>query len=157
DLQKRIKEGHPLPIGSACDWARQTALGLQHIHERGLVHRDVKPLNLLLSKQGLVKLVDLGLARLRTVTTTQTLQGTVQGSMMGTPDYIAPEQIVDASSVDTRADIYSLGCTLYHLLAGQPPFPGNDGRLKLRCHLGDEPVPLEQLRHDVRSEERRVG
>jgi serine/threonine-protein kinase len=150
DLHRRLKDAHPLPIALVCDWIRQTALALQHVAERGMVHRDVKPMNLLLSTQGVVKLLDLGLARPRQLAeTADSPQATRQGSMMGTPDYVAPEQIADASSVDIRADIYSLGCTLYHLLAGCVPFKGDDLRGKLRCHLADEPEAIERLRPDV--------
>src|SRR5207247_1772048 len=112
DLAKLLQESGPLPIEQACDYVRQAALGLQHAYERRLVHRDIKPSNLLLTAKGLVKVLDMGLARLRepadgNVTSHLTAEGTV----MGTPDYMAPEQGEDASAVDIRADIYSLGCT----------------------------------------------
>ncbi len=150
DLHQRIGQGHPLPIPVVCDWVRQAALALQHVSERGMVHRDVKPMNLLLSMQGVVKLLDLGLARQRQLAAPiDAPQATRQGSMMGTPDYVAPEQIADASSVDIRADIYSLGCTAYHLLTGSPPFKGDDLRHKLRCHIVEEPELVERLRPDI--------
>jgi serine/threonine protein kinase/WD40 repeat protein len=150
DLHRRIKDGHPLPITHVCDWVRQAAQALQHVAERGMVHRDVKPMNLLLSTTGVVKLLDLGLARARQLTeSVASPQATRQGSMMGTPDYVAPEQIGDASSVDIRADIYSLGCTLYHLLAGSVPFKGDDLRKKLSAHLAEEPEAIERSRPDV--------
>ena len=130
DLGKLVKQQGPLPVALACDCIRQAALGLQHAHEQGMVHRDIKPSNLLLARPqgsqagGVVKLMDLGLARLRSDDTKEMTQ---TGAVMGTADYIAPEQAADASRADVRADIYGLGCTLYFLLAGQPPFPGRHG------------------------------
>ena len=145
DLHRLLQQAQPLPVGRVCDWVRQAALALQHVADCGMVHRDVKPSNLLLTTRGVVKLLDLGLARPRPVQR-QGGDATRAGLMMGTPDYIAPEQIADAGSVDIRADLYSLGCTLYHLLAGRVPFPVEDGAAKLRCQLGAEPQPVEQLR-----------
>jgi tRNA A-37 threonylcarbamoyl transferase component Bud32 len=121
DLAAIVKRGGPLGVREACEVIRQAAVGLEHIHEQGLVHRDIKPSNLMLTPQGIVKILDLGLARLRD----ETAGGeslTRSGQTMGTPDYIAPEQAIDAGRVDIRADLYSLGCTLYYLLLGQPPF-----------------------------------
>ena len=113
----------PLPIADACELVRQTAIGLQYIHENGLVHRDIKPSNLMLTPQGQVKILDLGLALLASQQTPGK-ELSLNGLVMGTPDYIAPEQAGDSHSVDIRADIYSLGCTLYHLLTGRTPFSG---------------------------------
>src|SRR5436309_1596908 len=101
DLARLVKGSGPLPVTQACDYARQAALGLQHAHERGLVHRDVKPSNLLVTPGGVVKLLDMGLARLhgrgeRERGLTQT------GQVIGTPDYLAPEQALDARSADIR-------------------------------------------------------
>jgi serine/threonine protein kinase len=150
DLHRLVQKSGPLPVGLACEYARQAAMGLQHAHERGLVHRDVKPSNLQVTAQGTaVKILDMGLAR------SQTAGGNAGGgltqsrSMMGTPDFIAPEQIADASRVDVRADIYSLGCTLYFLLAGRPPFPVEAWEEKLVCHKKVEPELIEQVRPDV--------
>jgi serine/threonine protein kinase len=163
DLARFVKKHGPLPVERACDYIRQAALGLQHAFERGLVHRDIKPHNLLLtqtsgdgaSSVALVKILDMGLARLSesaeedTATSTMTKEGTV----MGTVDYMAPEQALDAHTADTRADLYSLGCTLYFLLTGQVPFPGGSAMEKLLRHQNQQPTPLEQLRpnipHDV--------
>src|SRR6516165_8352429 len=138
DLAKRLKQQGPLPVDAACDYVRQAALGLQHAHERGLIHRDIKPANLLLTggtgpQPAIIKLLDLGLARLQRkgeadLTAVLTPVGAVT---MGTPDYLAPEQAIDFHHVDIRADIYGLGCTLFYLLTGQPPFPGGSLAQKL--------------------------
>lgn len=149
---------HGLPVVDACEIGRQTALGLEHAHAKGLVHRDLKPSNLMLTTAGLVKILDLGLARLREGPSIQETAGTVgrnseqftfAGSTMGTPDYQAPEQWLHAHDVDIRADLYSLGCTLYHLLAGQPPFAdyGIDGKKK--AHLAAMPPLIRERRPDV--------
>ena len=118
DLAKITKAVAPIGIADACELVRQTAVGLQYIHENGLVHRDIKPSNLMLTRQGQVKILDLGLALLDPHQTTGK-ELTSNGLAMGTPDYIAPEQAGDSHRVDIRADIYSLGCTFYHLLAGR--------------------------------------
>ncbi|OAI48954.1 hypothetical protein AYO44_06615 [Planctomycetaceae bacterium SCGC AG-212-F19] len=161
DLGKLVKQGGPLPVHQACEYIRQTALGLQHAHERGLVHRDIKPHNLIVSRrEALVKVADLGLARLpRTGNdeVTAALSG-AKGTgtltpenafMMGTADYLAPEQALDFHKADIRADIYSLGCTFYFLLTGQPPFPGKTLAEKLLKHQQAEPPPLEKIRSDL--------
>ncbi len=112
-----VKTRGPLPVANAASYAHQAVLGLQHAHEHGMVHRDIKPGNLMLSRQGnraVVKVLDFGLAKVsREVPADGAL--TYEGQMLGTPDFIAPEQRVDARSADIRADIYSLGCTLYYL------------------------------------------
>ncbi len=152
DLQQLVKKSGPLPVGQACTYIRQAALGLQHVAEHGMVHRDVKPSNIQATAEGwLIKILDLGLARLQTA---DGIEGgrndlTQTCSVMGTPDYIAPEQIADPRSVDIRADIYSLGCTFYFLLAGQPPFPNVAWEEKLVNHRKAEPQPIEQLRPEV--------
>ena len=111
DLAKMVKTKGPLPVANACNFIHQAALGLQHAHERGMVHRDIKPANLILARDGkkaIVKVLDFGLAKV--TSEGQTDSGlTREGQMLGTPDYIAPEQIRDAQSADIRADIYSLG------------------------------------------------
>ncbi|MCI0682967.1 MAG: SUMF1/EgtB/PvdO family nonheme iron enzyme [Gemmataceae bacterium] len=148
DLARRLRDEGRLTVDKACDYVRQAALGLQHAHERGLVHRDIKPSNLLLCKgengAETVKILDLGLARIHESNNQRRL--TQVGEVMGTADYIAPEQATDASQVDIRADIYSLGCTLYHLIAGQPVFVGGSMVDKLRRHQQDEPRPLGKIR-----------
>ena len=119
DFRELVGQSGWLSPGAACELIRQAAVGLQHIHEHGLVHRDIKPANLMLARDASVKILDLGLARLETRQMSRDL--THPGMAMGTVDYMAPEQWVDSSAVDIRADIYSLGCTLYFLLTGQPP------------------------------------
>jgi serine/threonine protein kinase/Leucine-rich repeat (LRR) protein len=157
DLGKLVQQQGPLPADRACDYIRQAALGLQHAFEKGLVHRDVKPSNLLLSSppspprgegRPVVKLLDLGLARLsHAAGADSSTMLTEDGAVMGTPDFMAPEQAEESHTVDIRADIYSLGCTLYFLLAGRPPFAGGTLAQKLRKHMLDEPPPPEGL-HD---------
>lgn len=143
-----LKERGPLSAARAADIGYQTAIGLQHAHDKGLVHRDLKPSNLFLTPQGHVKILDLGLARfLQDQMGDSTL--TRAGSGMGTPDYMAPEQFHDARHVDQRSDVYSLGCTLYHLIAGQVPFPGSSLSQKYQAHVERDPAPLESLSPDV--------
>lgn len=161
DLGRLVKNGGQLPAAQACAYIRQAALGLQHAHERGLVHRDIKPHNLMVSlKEGLVKVADLGLARLpramndeaTAILTGQRGTGTLtpEGAMLiGTADYLAPEQALDFHKADIRADIYSLGCTFYFLLTGQPPFPGGTLANKVASHLNKPPPDIEALRSDV--------
>lgn len=151
DLSQLVARLGPLPITVACELVRQTALGLQCAHENGLVHRDIKPSNLMLTRQGVVKILDLGLARLGA----EPAAGgelTSANQPMGTADYMAPEQTTDSHSVDIRADLYSLGCTLYKLLSGQAPFGGPTYRTamhKMMAHFGDPPPPICTLRADV--------
>ncbi len=153
DLARLVKQQGPLPVKQACEYIRQAALGLQHAFERGLVHRDIKPHNLLLTRDGTtVKLLDMGLARLAQSGEQDTeVLGTMtqDGAMMGTADYIAPEQAESAHQADIRADLYSLGCTFYFLLTGEVPFPGASLMQKLLRHKEQEPAPLQQLRPDV--------
>ncbi len=151
DLARLVKDKGPLPVAQACDHIRQAALGLQHAHEKGMVHRDIKPHNLLLARNRTVKILDLGLARFARPDSAEASSTTLtrEGSVMGTLDYIAPEQAMDSHTVDIRADLYSLGCTIYFLLTGKVPFPGGDALAKLMKHKQAEPVPVEQLRPDV--------
>jgi serine/threonine protein kinase/Leucine-rich repeat (LRR) protein len=150
DLSRLVKAKGPLPLAQACDYIRQAAQGLQHIFVKGLIHRDIKPSNLLLTTTGVVKVVDLGLARLigppaNEVSSTLTKTDAV----IGTPDYIAPEQTRVAHTVDVRADLYSLGCTFYYLLTGRPPFPEGSAVVKCVQHQTEEPEPVERLRPEV--------
>jgi serine/threonine protein kinase len=141
----------PLPVAEACEIIRQAALGLQHLHENGLVHRDVKPSNLMLTFAGVVKLLDLGLARdLCELGKGERI--TWQGQFLGTLDYVAPEQCADPHAVDIRADIYGLGCTLYELLAGKAPFarPGYESAfLKMKAHTEAPVPPIQESRPEV--------
>jgi len=157
DLSRLVKQHGVLPPGLACEYIRQAALGLQHAHERGMVHRDIKPGNLLLARAqgnniGTVKVLDMGLARLDTTVSSEYSATLTQvGMLMGTPDFMAPEQSVSARTVDIRADLYSLGCSLYYLLTGSVPFPGGALTEKLLKHQLDQPKPIEMLRPDVPS------
>jgi serine/threonine protein kinase len=151
DLAEVVKARGPLPVATACDYVRQAALGLQDAHEHGMVHRDVKPSNLMLTRQGdrdVVKVLDFGLAK---VQSEQPTDGTLThvGQMLGTPDYIAPEQISDARRADIRADVYSLGATLYYLLTGGPPFPRTSLYDILQAHHSADATPLNTVRPDV--------
>jgi hypothetical protein len=119
DLHQLVRARGPLPVAAASEAARQAALGLQYAHEHGLIHRDIKPSNLMLTRTGTIKVIDMGLAL---IMEDSTLQLTQTGLVLGTMSYCAPEQIRDASHVDIRADIYSLGCTLFHLLTGKSPY-----------------------------------
>ncbi|MGE3806061.1 MAG: WD40 repeat domain-containing serine/threonine protein kinase, partial [Gemmataceae bacterium] len=165
DLSRLVKEEGPLSPELACTAIVQAARGLAYAHEQGLVHRDIKPSNLMLtygtqaSDRPTVKILDLGLARLHhsedpvtgeprgDMTSTLTPLGGVL--VMGTPDYLAPEQAVNFHGVDVRADIYSLGCTLYFLLTGEPPFPGGTLAEKLWRHQQEEPPAVESFRSDI--------
>jgi serine/threonine protein kinase len=151
DLARLLKRQGPLPVLQACACMLQAARGLQHAHESGLVHRDIKPSNLLLTARGAVlKILDMGLARLDPVPEERSAsQLTQTGAVMGTPDYIAPEQALNARTVDIRADLYSLGCTFYHCLTGQVPFVGSTMTQKLLQHQLELPPAVETLRPDV--------
>jgi serine/threonine-protein kinase len=151
DLAKLVKQRGALPVAEACNYAHQAAQGLQHAHEHGLVHRDVKPANLVVSSRGVLKLLDLGLARLHGGASDPPPSGelTQAGTTMGTPDYMAPEQADDFHRADIRADLYSLGCTLYYLLTARPPFPGPSAREKAEQHRAATAVPVESLRPEV--------
>jgi len=151
DLAKEVKSGGPLPVINACYFIYQAALGLQHAHERGMVHRDIRPANLIVAREGkkaIVKVLDFGLAKV--TSEGQADSGlTREGQMLGTPEYIAPEQIRDAQSADIRADIYSLGCTFYYLLTGGPPFRGDSLWDLYQAHFSMDAGPLNLVRPDV--------
>ncbi len=174
DLGKQVRLSGPLPVREACDYARQTATGLQHSHERNLVHRDIKPVNLFVTHaaqsgaaaskpaapvaeapkpatQKLVKILDWGLATPRMP---QGSNGSINldniaKNLVGTADYLSPEQARNANAVDIRGDIYSLGCTLYYFLTGQPPFPDGSLMQKILAHQQAEPAPIDSFRGDV--------
>jgi serine/threonine protein kinase len=164
DLSRLVKANGPLPIANASNYIHQAALGLQHAHEEGMVHRDIKPGNLMLSSKGkraVIKLLDFGLARASReqglaaqcldespCSDSARLSLTLSGEMLGTPDFMAPEQIVDAQAADIRADIYSLGCTLFCLLTGRAPFEGAMADV-LRAHRSIEAPLLDEVRPDV--------
>jgi serine/threonine protein kinase len=147
-LAELVARRKRLPVAEACNYVAQAARGLQHAFEQGMVHRDIKPHNLMLTARGRVKVLDFGLARF--VRESLSHEGlTQEGSLMGTPDYVAPEQAEDARAADIRADIYSLGCTLHCLLTGKPPFPGGTLIQKVMAHRERPPAPLGALRPDV--------
>jgi eukaryotic-like serine/threonine-protein kinase len=148
-LQQIVHEHGPLSVTRAAHYVRQVARGLEHARQAGLVHRDVKPGNLLLDRQGTVKILDLGLACFQDSQRKSQAKPS-ERVMVGTDDYLAPEQIVDSDAVDARADIYGLGATFYYLLSGSPPFPeAPSPSLKLIWHLTKSPRPIREIRSDV--------
>ena len=130
DLYELVTAGGAVEIEEAINYVAQAAEGLAHAHERDLVHRDIKPANLLKTDQGDIKILDLGLA-LVSQDESESLTVLHNEKVMGTADYLSPEQAVNSHDVDSRADIYSLGCTLYYLLVGHPPFPKGSLALSL--------------------------
>ncbi|MFO0869812.1 MAG: bifunctional serine/threonine-protein kinase/formylglycine-generating enzyme family protein [Pirellulales bacterium] len=147
NLSELVRRTGPLAVSDACELIRQAAIGLQHAHEAGLVHRDVKPGNLMLATDGLVKLLDLGLANLQQSDGDRGLTAT--GTAMGTVDYMSPEQALNTKNADRRADVYSLGATLWYLLTGREIYAGNSALEKLMAHQG-KPIPsLREVRPDV--------
>jgi serine/threonine-protein kinase len=146
DLKRLVLEHGPLSLRQASDCARQAALGLQHAFERQVIHRDVKPSNLFLVTRGqVVKLLDMGLSRLRDEVSDLTRPHIA----LGTVEYEAPEQLADARTADVRSDLYGLGCTLYFLLTGRPPFAKGAGAQRLLAHVMSEAQPVELLRPEV--------
>ncbi len=173
DLARYVREHGPLTVEQACDYARQTAQGLQHAHQAGLVHRDIKPANLFLlhpplptsetrdrrGSEPVVKIIDWGLARCvrepgQPAHVVHADSGTdmEKRSLIGTADFVAPEQARDATLADIRADIYSLGCSLFYLLTGRPPFEGTSVMQKVLQHQESEAPSLKPLRADVPDE-----
>jgi serine/threonine protein kinase len=164
-LDRLIAKHGPLLVERATDCIRQAALGLQRAHERGMVHRDIKPQNLMLTPEGQIKILDFGLARFvsETAVAEQSGDSSLTGdtaaspvrsltqidSVMGTPDFMAPEQASNAIVADIRADIYSLGCTLYYLLTGKAPFYADTLVAKLTSHQERTPPPVSAVRSDV--------
>jgi serine/threonine protein kinase len=150
-LQGLVEVGGPLPFDQAAELIRQAALGLGHAHQAGLIHRDIKPANLLLDLEGTVKILDLGLVR--------SLSHEEDGQagltrihderVLGTVDYLSPEQAIDSHDVDIRTDIYSLGCTLYFLLVGSPPFSKGTLAERLLAHQTQTAPPISISRPDV--------
>ena len=149
DLQAKVDEHGVLGYREAAELMRQAAEGLAHAHEAGLVHRDIKPANLLVDAKGVVKVLDLGLARFYDDGEGASLTNQFGDTVLGTVDYLAPEQAIDCHDVDARADIYSLGQTLYFLLTGHPPFPEGSIAQRLMAHQTRSPEPIEHERPDV--------
>jgi len=174
NLFELLKQRGPLPIGLACELMRQAALALKYANEKGIVHRDIKPANLLVTNLAgspgraepadsnadppaspaltpVLKILDFGLARLHSTKTSGGADTILSktGTLLGTIDYISPEQANSIHTVDIRSDLYSLGCTFYHLLAGRVPFPSDTPLEKLVKHFMEEPVALEEVRPEV--------
>ncbi len=161
NLHQLVRRHGPLPIAQACEYVRQAALGLHYAHQKGMIHRDVKPGNLLLQTESLagpggqpvitptVKITDFGLARLHEPGGKTDSGPGRRNVLMGTPDYVAPEQVQDAAKADSRSDLYSLGCTFFHLLSGRVPFPGGRALEKLVRHATEAPPAVERLRPEV--------
>src|SRR5262245_52322170 len=148
-LQEIIKRTGPMDVTRACHYIRQAALGLQHAHEAArLVHRDVKPGNILVDRNGIVKVLDMGLARFFH-DDEDNITKKYDESVLGTADYLAPEQAVDSHDADIRADIYSLGATFYFCLTGRTPFQEGTVAQKLIWHQTRQPKPIRQTRPDV--------
>ena len=155
NLSQRVKQQGPLLIQEAVEYARQTCVGLQHAFERDIVHRDIKPANLIVTTTKvagdtapLVKILDFGLARYESERENST-RLTQIGNLLGTIDYVAPEQVSNARGADIRADIYSLGCSLFYLLTGRPPFLGGSVIEKLTPRMNGEPPRVRALRSEV--------
>jgi serine/threonine-protein kinase len=164
NLDQLVLRQGPLKVGLACDYIVQACAGLQCAHKRGMVHRDIKPANILVQRHGadgapgMVKVSDFGLARLASTdlggsaSMNAGTSGTIltrENTVMGTPDYLSPEQARCLHKTDIRGDIYSLGCTLYFLLCGRVPFPGGTALDKLIRHSTEKPAPVTQFRSDV--------
>ena len=148
DLRRLIRNNGPLPMNDAALIISQAALGLQYAHELGMVHRDVKPGNILVTPEGFAKVSDIGLA-----TWTMSLENDPRaGKVVGTADYLSPEQIRDPRSVGPLSDIYSLGCTLYYAVTGKVPFPGGDTKSKCRRHCEQTPWHPRKFAPDLSEE-----
>ena len=148
DLQLIVKQDGPLDYLTAARYLLQAAAGLAHAHQAGLIHRDIKPANLLVDARGTVKLLDLGLAKFAEEGKTSETIAQDQ-SVLGTADYLAPEQAVNSHAVDERADIYSLGCTFYFVLTGHPPFPEGSLSQRVAMHQNQAPASIYVDRPDA--------
>lgn len=149
DLQEIVKDEGPLDYARAVEYIRQSAIGLAHAHNSGLIHRDVKPANLLVDRRNVVKVLDLGLARFDEEEDLASLTVAYDENVLGTADYLSPEQALDSHGVDGRADIYSLGCSLYFLLTGHPPFPEGTLPQRIMKHQKQDPPSIYEDREDA--------
>ena len=154
DLHALVQQREMLPFVEAANYIRQAAEGLAHAHGKGMIHRDIKPANLLVDPKGVLKILDLGLARItnrnrdeKSITTAGAAE-----AILGTVDFLAPEQAVDCHNVDYRADIYSLGCTFYYLMTGHAPFPEGNVPQRLMRHQLEDPPSISLERPDVPEE-----
>jgi eukaryotic-like serine/threonine-protein kinase len=147
DLNTIVKQEGPLPLELACNYMAQAAEGLHHAHQNGLIHRDVKPANLLVDSKGIVKILDLGLA-LFSDNERASLTVEHNENVLGTADYLAPEQAVNSHKVDHKVDIYGLGCSLYFVLTGHPPFPDGTLAQRIAKHQTQSPDDIRKDRPD---------
>ncbi len=148
NLQTFVRDAErPLAFATIADYVAQAARGLQHAHDAGLIHRDVKPANLLVDPQGVVKLLDLGLALM--TDEASSISADHQEAVLGTADYLAPEQAMNSHDVDARADIYSLGCTMYFAITGRPPFAEGTLAQRVLAHQTQPPRGIRELRPDT--------
>jgi serine/threonine protein kinase len=149
NLQTLVEKSGPITPARAAEYIAQGASGLAYAHGSGLIHRDIKPANMLLTRQGLVKVLDLGLARFSGDNNDNLTRELANDAILGTADYIAPEQAANGTTVDSRADIYSLGCTLYFLLTGHPPYPTGSAAHKLIWHQTVDATPVHMVRQGI--------
>jgi len=149
DLLDMVKKGGPMEIRRACHYIRQVAIGLDFAFRSGIIHRDIKPGNVLIDRRGHAKILDMGLARFYKDTADMLTVKYDDKIVLGTADYVAPEQVANSHNVDVRADIYALGASFYFLLAGHPAFPSGTVSQKLLWHRTKDPTPIRQIRPEV--------